>query len=261
MNRKSISSWIINEKSLFSLYFKKNVKTLRAYVSVIIVFVPNFFVLNLMTTQSWYITQRIFEYETFWQWFIRDALNYYPIVSILLTGMIISQDFSKGTAQLIYSSISRKKYLLSNLRFLIIHIFILQFLSFLVFSIQGLIILNIMVSPLIFLIGFTFTFFNSLFFLSFTFILTTLTRSNIISILLPFVYLTISALFVQWDMELLAITYYSTNISEMMLIYIWNGVIIKNINLFLSVIVFLLVPLILLTISIFGFETIEIRHS
>ena len=130
MNRKSISSWIKNEKPLFSLYFKKNVKTLRAYVSLIIVFVPNFFVLNLMTTQSWYITQRIFEYETFWQWFIRDALNYYPIVSILLTGMIISQDFSKGTAQLIYSSISRKKYLLSNLRFLILHILILQFLSF-----------------------------------------------------------------------------------------------------------------------------------
>jgi len=62
-------------------------------------------------------------------------------------------------------------------------------------------------------------------------------------------------------MELIAITYYSTNISEMVLIYISNGVIIKNLNVILSIIVFLLVPLILLTISIFGFETIEIRHN
>jgi ABC-type transport system involved in multi-copper enzyme maturation permease subunit len=261
MTRNSVNKWLSFEKILFSLYYKRNVKTVRAYISIFVAILPNLFMIGIMNTQVNYITQEIFEYEIFWQFLIVNSLSFSPLVSILLAGSIISQDFSKGTAQLIYSSISRKKNLFSNLRFLILHTLLLQLLSFITFSIQGIIVLNKVVPPGLFLVGFVFVYIYSLFYLSFAFVLTSLTRNTVTSLLLPFFYLNFASFFIQMDMGLLAINHYSNTITEVVLIFLWNGAIIMTTDVYLSIFVLLSIPLILLFISIYGFEVVEIRHN
>jgi len=261
MNRSSIDRWVVFERILFSLYYKRNVKTVRAYISLFFAILPNLFTIGIMNSQVHYITQGIFENETFWQFFIVNSLSFSPLVSIFLSGSIISQDFSKGTAQLIYSSISRKKNLLSNLRFLILHTLLLQLFSFTVFSIQGIIVLNKVVPPGLFILGFVFTFVYSLFYLSFTFILTSLTRNTVVSLLIPFFYLNFTYSLILMDMKFLAISYYTDTITEVVLFYFWKGIINVNDGLVLSIMVLSLLPLILFFISIYGFEVVEIRHN
>lgn len=261
MNRNSVSRWVVFERILFSLYYKRNVKTVRAYISIFVAILPNLFTIGIMNGQVHYITQGIFENETFWQFFILNSLSFGPLVSILLSGSIISQDFSKGTAQLIYSSISRKKNLLSNLRFLILHTLLLQLFSFTAFSVQGIIVLNKVVPPGLFILGFIFTFVYSLFFLSFTFILTSLTRNTVVSLLIPFFYLNFTYILILMDMKLLAISYYTDTVTEVVLFYFWKGIIDVNDGLVLSIIILSLLPLILFIISIYGFEVVEIRHN
>ena len=261
MNRNSLIEWITYERTLLSLYYKRNIKTIRSYISIFVVFIPNFFLFFAMISQAQYMTQKVFESETFWRLFIAYNLSFAPIASILLGGFIISHDFSRGTAQLIYTTISRKKYLISNLRFLSVHMLLLQGLSFLGFILQGIIILNMLLPIELLFVGFIFTYLYSLFYLSFSFILTSLTRSTIIALLVPFAYHNLSPMLISMDMKLLSINYYSDTISDRVLIYIWNGIISMNFEGALSIIVLIAIPCVLFIIAIFGFEVIEIRQE
>lgn len=62
-------------------------------------------------------------------------------------------------------------------------------------------------------------------------------------------------------MKLLAISYYTDTITEVVLFYFWKGIINVNDSLVLSIIILSLLPLILFIISIYGFEVVEIRHN
>jgi hypothetical protein len=130
-----------------------------------------------------------------------------------------------------------------------------------VFSVEGMWILGKLVPPYLFLVGFIYAYFHSLFYLFFAFILSSLLHNTIIALVVPLFYLMFAALFVQMDMELLSINYYTNVISNRVLTYIWIGTIQVYPELILSITVLLSIPIVLLLISIYGFEIIEISHS
>jgi ABC-type transport system involved in multi-copper enzyme maturation permease subunit len=248
---------------LFSLYIKRSIKGIRFYICGLLVFIPcifSYFLLIDMLTWGIPISQSLFDFNIFWNGFIFQWIQFGMLIPIILACCLISQDFSKKTAPIIYASIPRSKYLSFNIFFLIIHLIILEIISFISFGILSLIIMNKIVSVNLLFIGFFYILFYLLLYLSFTFILSSLTKNSIIALFIPIVYINLEGLLINFDLELLSFRYYSYNISRLITSFIslYEPIIFSGEILF-SILVLILLPLALLIISIFGFKFIDIR--
>ena len=124
MNTQNMSKLYHTEKNLFFLYRKKNFANAKFVLSLLpIIWIVTLSTGYIFNQLDWrvVITQRIVDGDFFWQGFIFQFRQFGPLVPIIITASIISYDFAKNTAPLIYTSISRKRYLASNIIFLILH--------------------------------------------------------------------------------------------------------------------------------------------
>lgn len=256
-------------KVLFSLYIKKNLKSIGFYLTIFIIITPLFFTWQTISgvlDSPDILTQRMFEANIFWNGYLYQFYFMWPLVSIVLACNIISYDFSKKVAPIMYTLVSRKIYLVSNIIFLIVHIFVLEIFSFLTFSIIALITLgDFLISFPVLFFGFFYGFMLLLFYLSFTFIFSSLTRSTVLSLLVPILYISLDPFFATFDMKLLSFSNFIQKLNYLFEVFIYN----QNFNflsygtnfndLILSLSIVIAIPIALFFISIYGFKTIEIR--
>ena len=254
---------------LLSLYIKKSLKSIGFYVSIFIIIAPLFSTwatINEVQNSPVELTQRTFEANIFWYGFLYQLLFMWPLVSIVLACNIISYDFSKKVAPITFTLVSRKMYLLSNIIFLIVHIFLLEVFSFFLFSIITLIILgDFLISFQVLFFGFVYGFILLFFYLSFTFIFSSLMRSTMLSLIIPIFYIYMNPMFATFDMKLLSFSYFMEKINYQLerFIYFHNFSFLSNSTdlysfiLILSVVI--VIPIALFIISVYGFKTIEIR--
>ena len=247
--------------TLFSLYYKKNIKKLRNLISLLFFLLP--LIISLTGIEEYPVNQSDFEYSLFWIGFIQSFIYWGPIGSILLSYNIISSDFSNNTAPIIYSSISRRKYITSNAIFLLLHQLLYIIISCIVFSITGFILYERLVRIEVFMMGFTLITLLTIFYLSFAFILSSLLRNNIIALLIPLFYIMFEMFFINIDIELLSFKYYTTLFWESFSLYTIIGKIIINSatmqDFYIGIVVYISAPSILLLASIYGIKLIEIR--
>ena len=265
MNTQKISKIYHTEKNLFFLYRKKNFATIIFVLSLI----PIIWIVTLSTGIIYNqldmlveITQRIVDGDFFWQGFIFQFRQFVPLVPIIITSSIISYDFAKNTAPLIYTSISRKKYLASNIIFLILHQILLLTIAFLVMDVIIFVLVRKFISFHLLLIGFSYALLLMIFYTSFTFIISTLILNSSVSLLIPLLYWFFGFTLLQIDLELLAIDYYANDFWEFVYIYILSGnMYAERYILHIDFVVFIFVPIVLFLLSIRGFQLIEIRKD
>lgn len=247
--------------TLFSLYFKKNIKQLRNLISLLFFLLP--LIISLTGIEEYPVNQSDFEYSLFWIGFIQSFFYWGPIGSILLSYNVISSDFSNNTAPIIYSSISRRKYITSNAIFLLLHQLLYIIILCIGFAISGFILYERLVRIDVFMMGFSLISLQSMFYLSFAFILSSLLRKNIIALLIPLFYIMFELVFIQFDMELLSFIYYTNLFWESFSLYSFIGRIIINSatmhDFYIGIVVYISAPSILLLGSIYGINLIEIR--
>jgi len=256
-------------KVLLSLYIKKNIKFIGFYITIFMILTPLFFTwvtIDGVLNSPDELTQRTFESYIFWYGFVYQTYFMWPLVPVILACNIISYDFSKKVAPITYTLVSRKLYLTSNIIFLTAHVFLLEIFSFTLFSIITLITLGeFLISFPVLFFGFLCGLMLLLFYLSFTFILSSLTRSTMLALLLPILYNYLDPLFATFDMKLLSFSNFMQKLYYLFEVFIYNhnfNYLSYSTNLYdliLSLIVVIAVPITLFIISIFGFKTIEIR--
>jgi len=264
MKTQNINKLYHAEKNLFFLYRKKsfaNGKFVMSLIPIIwIVMLSTGYVYNKL---DWLIiTQRIVDGDFFWQGFIFQFRQFGPLVPIIITASIISYDFAKNTAPLIYASISRKRYLASNIIFLILHQILLLSIAFLVMDIIMFVLVQKFISFNVLLIGFFYVLALMIFYTSFTFIISTLILNSNIALLIPIFYWFFGIILLNIDLELLVIDYYANDLWGFVFTYIYSGnFYAKNHFLPLDFVVFIFVPIALFLLSIRGFQLIEIRKD
>lgn len=265
MNTPNISKTYRTGKNLFFLYYKKNFTSLKFVLSLIpiiwIVMLTTGYVYNQLDWRP-IITQRIVDADFFWQGMIFQFRQFGPLMPIIITSSIVSYDFAKNTAPLIYTSISRKKYLVSNLIFLILHQILLLTISFLVMDIILFVLVQKFISFHVLLIGFLYALVLMIFYTSFTFILSSLLLNSNISLLIPIIYWIFGVILLNTGLELLVIDYYANDVWEFVITYILSGKFrAEGHFLHLDFIAFIFVPIVLFVLSIRGFQLIEIRKE
>ncbi len=265
MNTQNISKIYRTGKNLFFLYRKKsfaNIKFLLSLLPIIwIVMLSTGYVYNQLDWRP-IITQRIVDADFFWQGLIFQFMQFGPVVPIIITSSVISYDFAKNTAPLIYSSISRTKYLASNIIFLVLHQIFLLTIAFLVMDIIMFILVQKLISLNVLLIGFFYVLALMIFYTSFAFILSALLLNSNISLIIPIFYWFFDIILLNIDLEMLAIDYYANDFWEFIFTYILSG----NFHaeghiLHIDFVVFIFVPIVLFLLSIRGFQLIEIRKD
>jgi len=265
MNTQKVSNLYHTEKNLFFLYRKKsfgNIKFVLSLLPIIwIVTLTTGYVYNQLDWRE-IITQKIVDGDFFWQGFIFQFRQFVPLVPIVIASSVISYDFAKNTAPLIYTSISRKKYLASNVLFLILHQILLLTIAFLIMDIIIFVLVQKFISFNILLIGFFYVLVLMIFYTSFAFILSALLLNSNISLIIPIFYWFFGVVLLNTDLELLAIDYYANDLWEFVYIYILSGNMYAERHILpIDFVVFILVPIALFLLSIRGFQLIEIRKE
>ena len=265
MKTQNINKLYHAEKNLFFLYRKKSFANGKFVLSLIpiiwIVMLSTGIVYNQLDMLV-EITQRIVDGDFFWQGFIFQFRQFGPSVPIIITASIISYDFAKNTAPLIYASISRKRYLASNIIFLILHQILLVTIAFLVMDVIMFVLVQKFISFHVLLIGFSYALLLMIFYTSFTFIISTLILNSNIALLIPLLYWFFGFILLNMDLELLALDYYANDFWEFIYIYILSGNMYAERHfLHLDFVVFIFVPIALFLLSIRGFQLIEIRKD
>jgi ABC-type transport system involved in multi-copper enzyme maturation permease subunit len=263
MKSPKISKAYHSGMNLLFLYCKKNIIGARAVLSIIpllwIIALSTGYIYNQLDWRG-IITQDLVDADFFWQGFIFQLMQFVPLVSIILASSIISYDFAKSTAPLIYTSISREKYLITNIIFLILHQIFFLALAFIAMNIVNFILVQKFISFDLILIGFVFILMLMIFYTSFAFILSALTRNSIIALLIPLFYWFFIIVFLNTGLELLAIDFYAKDFWEFIALYLSSGKIyMDRFILPLDLIAFILVPTALFLLSIRGFQLIDIR--
>lgn len=265
MNTPNISKLYRTGKNLFFLYYKKNFRTIKFILSLLpiiwIVMLSTGYVYNQLGWRV-IITQKIVDGDFFWQGLIFQFRQFGPLVPIIMTSSIISYDFAKHTAPLIYTSISRKKYLASNIIFLILHQILLLAIAFLIMDIIIFIFVQKFITFHVLLIGFFYVLVLMIFYMSFAFILSALLLNSNVSLLIPIFYWIFGVVLLNTDLELLAIDYYANDVWEFVYIYILSGNFYAERHILpIDFVVFIFVPIALFLLSIRGFQLIEIRKD
>jgi len=273
-------------RMIFKLYVKKNVKTLRHILLIILSLLPVFSVIffeYFLTFRQPY-TPRKLNVFLFWDSFIGGFNTFGVFIPILLSYNVISKDFHTRTALTLMTEIPRRKYIIWNILLTIGHLFLLILLPFLIFNLVIYIKTVSFVMPIIFIIGVLFIFIFSLGFLSFTFILTSLTQNSAISLIIPIIYFTFNYFFQIFEIPLLSLSYHFDQVFNYLrdvflftfhvpsasetifphldlLIFIIRAadVPILTGGLIFSFLVIILFPIILFILSIHGFNLIDIR--
>lgn len=268
MKRKDKFNFKTN-KILFKFYFKKRFVSIRSLVCILLLIIPVIYLIidhKDLIKPNYVPSQNLINNAYFWSDFIGrtftiPALTSLTIIPIIMTLDIISGEFSNKTAMVLYSAVSRNKVIRAKIIYLIVSLFIFVMVLFLSVEVITIILFKSIVSLNFLIVGFVLIFINLLFYLSFTFILSALTRNAIISFLIPFVYLFLGGVLEFLDMKLFIYSYFGNNILEFFTdILIHQEVIVYILpDLRLSFIIFFGLPFFIFLITFYEFKKVDIR--
>lgn len=264
INRFYRNKLIKQEFILITFFIKKYFKDLRTIICLIIIFVPPIYTINfinLLIESETNINQVVIDGYVYWDVFLIYSILLFRFSTIIISSDIISGDFSDRSAMILYTTpVSRNRIVISKIISMVIYLFLFQLISFIVFDITLLVMVGTFVSVNYFLFGFFLNFLNVLFCLSFSLTLSALTKHTIISILIPFFYFYIgSQLFDIFDIQQLSYTYHITIVTEGISNYIDSGVLNFGFEQFLSLILMICIPVVLIFITIVIFNRSDIR--
>lgn len=283
---KTLKNEIYWLKIIFDIYMKKNFKKAQNLLLFVLILFPPISTLLGYRTGSNFVDLTLLEtnLDLFWNSFLFQFKTFGIFIPILLGFNLISKDFNDGPILTLIPSIPRDKYIIYSIVFVILHLFLLMIVSFFSFGVLVFFRFGNIILPAIFLSGFSLIFLYLLFYLSFTFILTTLTQKASISLISPILYSFLESLFLSFNMPLLSLTYHYDilfRFFETLILFNFNSpqvlpyfihqsdlfiAILKNpyfpivsFKLILSSVILVLVPIILFYLSFHGFNLVEIR--
>lgn len=263
--KQKVKDYLYLQKVFFPFYFKTRVISIRTIICILLSLIPLSYILisiDVITRSHIIINQAILDNEIFWSGFIGASFFslYFLIIPVIIATDIVSVEFSNKTAMVLYSTISRNKVLFSKLMFLVVYLLILLLIPLISFGILSLFLFNLTVSTNILIIGFFLILVNSIFILSLTFAFSALTRSSIISFLIPFLYISFEPIFELLNVEFLSYNYFSRNIYFFLQNILFNESFIVK-DLVLSYIVFFGAPIIVFIITFYVFKRLDIRTN
>ena len=138
----------------------------------------------------------------------RQLLPVLPLISIMITADLVSGEFSNRTAMVLYSNINRKTFIRAKIEFLVISLIIYVSLLWISLIITTALLFHAVISFNYLITGYVLVFTYLLFYISFSFLLSSLTQNTFVAFLVPFFYLYFEGFFIALDMELLSYNYY-----------------------------------------------------
>jgi len=262
MKRKNKrKSSLFYERNLFFFYLKKNILSIKFILCILLsIFVVFQSLINISPNEhfsSLYLDKQIFWYGFLGIFSLLNFPLYFPVI---LTADIISGEFSNKSAMIIYSMESKTKILSIKLLSLIITLFILNSFLFLTFLIITLNLTEFLITFNIFLIGFLIIFVESMFMSSLTFLISALTRKTLVSFILPFFYISIFYFLEEYlELELLSYNFYKMNVISLLENVLFNELFDFSIINTIYIVVFLGLPLIIILITFYSFNQLDIR--
>ena len=254
-----ILSSLFYEKHLFLFYMKKRILSVKFIVCFILVLIPIFQILNDLEYRI-INNQRELDLLIFWQ----DFIGLYSgmvvlLVSVIMAADIVSGEFSNRSAMIIYATESRNKILTIKLLFLIISIFILMLFYFSTFLLVIFFKTNLMVSIHIFLMGFLFIFMELILYSSLYFMISSITRNLALSFILPFFYIIIDPLLEGFELGLLSFNSYTLRVFDFFENLIFFEKIVLNAVTIFCLIIFFGVSLLIMLLTFYFFNQLDIR--
>jgi len=195
------------------------------------------------------------------QIFYNQLMPVLPLISIIITADLVSGEFSNRTAMVLYSNINRNTFIRAKIEFLVISLVIYVSLLWISLIIATSILFHAVISLNHLITGYVLVFTLLLFYVSFSFLLSALTRNTFVAFLVPFFYLSFSDFFIALDMELLSYNYYrDTVFSFFKDVLIHSNYTINDFPLLVfSLFMYFGLPLILFIVTYFEFKKIDIR--
>ena len=184
-----------------------------------------------------------------------------PLISIIITADLVSGEFSNRTAIVLYSNINRNTFIRAKIEFLVVSLVIYVSLLWISLIIATSILFHAVISFNHLITGYVLVFTLLLFYVSFSFLLSSLTQNTFVAFLVPFFYIYFSDFFIALDMELLSYNYYrDTVFSFFKDVSIHSNCTINDFPLLVfSLFMYFGLPIILFIVMYFEFKKIDIR--
>jgi ABC-type transport system involved in multi-copper enzyme maturation permease subunit len=191
----------------------------------------------------------------------RQLLPVLPLISIMITADLVSGEFSNRTAMVLYTNINRKTFMRAKIEFLVISLVIYVSLLWISLIIATFVLFHSVISFNYLITGYVLVFTYLLFYVSFSFLLSSLTQNTFVAFLVPFFYVYFGGFFIALDMELLSYNYYGNTVFSFIKdILIHNNYTINDFPLLVfSFIMYFGLPIILFIVTYFEFKKIDIR--
>lgn len=254
--RNKISSWFYHEKILFIHHLKKEFFSIKTLICIGLSIILTIYSLSGIE----FFDQNILETNIFWLGFIGAGYSspFFKFIPIIIAANLVSGEFSSKTAMILYSTVSRNRILISKIIFSIIHLLFIIIFSFLLFEIVVLLTMNLTISINILLMGFFLIFIELIFWLALTLIFSALTHSALIALGFSYFYMSISPTLEYYNMKFLNYNYYRKNIY----FFLYDTLFNQNSNyemLLLSFIIVICAPVIIVLVTFYQFNKLDIR--
>ncbi|HEC39636.1 hypothetical protein LCGC14_0961570 [marine sediment metagenome] len=256
--RKTQSS-LFYEKRLFLFYLKKNILSVKFIVCVILNLITIFQILDGIEYRVINYNQRELDLWIFWGGLIRPGNIVVSLTSVIIAADIVSGEFSNKTAMIIYATESKYKILTIKSLTLIISIFILVIFSFSAYLLILFFNTNLFISIHFFLMGFLLVFIEAIFYSSLTFMASALTRRITLSFIFPFFYMIIDPLLESYELGLLSFNSYALKVFNFFENLLFYETIDLNIVTIFCLIMFFGVSIMIMLITFYSFNQLDIR--
>lgn len=194
------------------------------------------------------------------QIFYNQLLPVLPLISIIITADLVSGEFSNRTAMVLYTNINRKTIVRAKIEFLVVSLVIYVSLLWISLIIATSLLFHSVISFNYLITGYILVFTHLLFYVSFSFLLSSLTQNTFAAFLVPFFYLYFGGFFIALDMELLSYNYYGNTVFSFFTDVLFNNYTINDFPLLVfSFIMYFGLPIILFIVTYFEFKKIDIR--
>ena len=245
------------DKHLFLFYLKKRILSVKFIVCVILLLISIFQFFNYL--EYTIIHNQSFLDAIFWGDFIGSLSGGVLYISVIMTGDIVSGEFSNKSAMIVYATESRYKILTIKSLCLMITIFILIVFYFSAFFILIFIKTDLLVSIHIYVMGFLLIFIKLILYSSLTFMVSALTRSISLSFIIPFFYITIETFLENYELGLLSFYSYSLQVFNFFRDLIFPEKIVLNVVNIFCLIIFFGGSLLIMLLTFYIFNKQDIR--
>ena len=192
--------------------------------------------------------------------FYNQFLPVLPLIAIIITADAVSGEFSNRTAIVLYTNISRKAMIRAKIEFIVISLVIYTSLLWISLTLATLLLFHAVISFTYLITGYVLVLAHLLFYASFSFLLSALTRNSFVAFLVPFFYLYFGGFFVELDMALLSYDNYGNILYSFFSDVKTTNYIINDFPLLVfSFIMYFGLPIILFIVTYFEFKMIDIR--